>query len=116
MKDLADVNGKLMDLHKKKQAVEAPQQKTQETQSGNVTNNAIFVGSTSELNKLIDMETLNLRHSTIQDIINSKAWQTVWTHSFENNKLPTCARQCGKWDKPILSQSKDQQHLFLHRC
>jgi hypothetical protein len=53
IKQLADVNQQLMDLHKQKQNLE-------ETKDGlspkkSVTNNnAIFVGSTAELNKLIN--------------------------------------------------------------
>ena len=57
MKDLADINAKLLDLHKKKQAIESTKiqsSPTQQTQSGNVTNNAIFVGSTADLSKMLD--------------------------------------------------------------
>ena len=54
MKDLADVNGKLMDLHKKKQALDTPKGSEQSGDTKNVTNNAIFVGSTSELSKMLD--------------------------------------------------------------
>ena len=48
MKQLADMNQQLLDLHQQKQKIEGPTKKT-----GNVTNNAIFVGSTAELNKMI---------------------------------------------------------------
>ena len=51
MTQLADVNEKLMKLHEKKQKLDAPVKK--EEQSKQVTNNAIFVGSTAELNKMI---------------------------------------------------------------
>lgn len=52
MKHLSDINGQLLDLHKKKQVIENP--KGVETpESKNVTNNAIFVGSTSELSKML---------------------------------------------------------------
>lgn len=51
MTQLADVNEKLMKLHEKKQKLDAPIKK--EEQSKQVTNNAIFVGSTAELNKMI---------------------------------------------------------------
>lgn len=56
MKDLADINGKLLDLHKKKQAIETPKIQAGATpqQPGNVTNNAIFVGSTADLSKMLD--------------------------------------------------------------
>lgn len=51
MKHLSDINGQLLDLHKKKLAIEAP--KATEASEKNVTNNAIFVGSTSELSKML---------------------------------------------------------------
>ncbi len=52
MKQLADANQQLLDLHKQKQKLDEPTEK--EKGSKQITNNnAIFVGSTSELNKLI---------------------------------------------------------------
>jgi hypothetical protein len=52
MKQLADVNQQLMDLHKQKQKLDEPNEK--DKSSKQITNNnAIFVGSTTELNKLI---------------------------------------------------------------
>lgn len=51
MKQLAEVNQQLMDLHQQKQKLSAPDKREQ---SANVTNNAIFVGSTQELSKLIN--------------------------------------------------------------
>jgi hypothetical protein len=50
MKQLADINQQLLDLHQQKQKLDAPKE---EKKGGNTTNNAIFVGSTTELNKLI---------------------------------------------------------------
>lgn len=53
MNQLADINEKLLKLSEKKQKLDAPKE-TSEGPSKQVTNNnAIFVGSTSELNKLI---------------------------------------------------------------
>lgn len=53
MTQLADVNEKLMKLHEKKQKLDAPA-KGEENKSKQVTNNnAIFVGSTTELNKML---------------------------------------------------------------
>ena len=50
IKQLADVNQQLMDIHQQKRKLEEPSK----TQSKNVTtNNAIFVGSTTDLNKMI---------------------------------------------------------------
>lgn len=51
MKHLSDINTQLLDLHKKKQAIEAP--KAEQSEAKNVTNNSIFVGSTSELSKML---------------------------------------------------------------
>lgn len=51
MKQLADVNQQLMDLHKQKQVLDNP--KGSEPKGKTVNNNAIFVGSTSELNKFL---------------------------------------------------------------
>jgi hypothetical protein len=48
MKQLADVNQQLMDLHQQKQKLDAPKDGEKK-----VTNNAIFVGSTHELAKMI---------------------------------------------------------------
>jgi len=51
MKQLADVNQQLLDLHQQKQKLDAP---TKEGSRKEVTNNnVIFTGSTAELNKLI---------------------------------------------------------------
>ena len=52
MKNLSDINHQLLDLHKKKQAIDNPKG-SESSETKNVTNNAIFVGSTSELSKMI---------------------------------------------------------------
>lgn len=50
MKQLADINQQLMDIHQQKKKLEEPSK----SQTGrNTTNNAIFVGSTAELSKMI---------------------------------------------------------------
>jgi hypothetical protein len=51
MKQLAEVNQQLMDLHQQKQKLDEPSKADKSKQVTN--NNAIFVGSTAELNKLI---------------------------------------------------------------
>jgi len=51
MKQLADINQQLLDLHSQKQKLDEPSKADKAKQ---VTNNAIFVGSTAELNKLIN--------------------------------------------------------------
>jgi len=51
LKQLADMNQQLLHLHSQKQRLNPVTPKTE--QAASVTNNAIFVGSTTELNKLI---------------------------------------------------------------
>ena len=55
IKSVADSTDKLMDLQKKVKEIDEDITKTQ----GNVTNNALFVGSTSELSKLLKQGILN---------------------------------------------------------
>ena len=50
IKQLADVNQQLMDIHGQKKKLEEP---TKGQQSKQVTNNSIFVGSTADLSKMI---------------------------------------------------------------
>lgn len=49
IKQLADVNQQLMDIHQQKRKLEEPSKNSKTV----TTNNAIFVGSTSELSKMI---------------------------------------------------------------
>lgn len=51
MKTLADVNGNLLDLHKKKKDIRVKSQ--QSLPSTPVTNNNLFVGSTSDLQRML---------------------------------------------------------------
>lgn len=55
MKQLADVNEQLMTLHEKKRKLDVNSAKPEESSSSNqvTNNNAIFVGSTTELNKML---------------------------------------------------------------
>ena len=55
IKSVADTTDKLADLHKKVKDIEEDNPKTQ----NNVTNNALFVGSTSELSKMLKDGMLN---------------------------------------------------------
>ena len=55
IKSVADTTDKLMDLQKKVKDVEEEKSKT----TNNVTNNALFVGSTSELSKILKQGILN---------------------------------------------------------
>lgn len=54
MKQLADTNEQLLKLSEKKQKMDSPKQVEQGPGKQVTNNNAIFVGSTSELSKLID--------------------------------------------------------------
>jgi hypothetical protein len=53
MKQLADINAQLLDLHSTKRKLDKPS-KAEESSNKQVTNNSIFVGSTSELNKFLN--------------------------------------------------------------
>ena len=55
IKSVVDTTDKLADLHKKVKDIEDDNSKTQ----GNVTNNALFVGSTAELQKMLKDGMLN---------------------------------------------------------
>ena len=59
IKSVADTTDKLADLHKKVKDIESDNSKTQNT----VTNNALFVGSTSELSKMLKDGILNSNNS-----------------------------------------------------
>lgn len=53
MKNLSDINLQLLELHEKKQKLDQKSGKTQQNDVKNVTNNAVFVGSTSELSSML---------------------------------------------------------------
>ncbi len=52
MKQLADVNQQLMDIHQQKKKLEDPGKESRETKAKTVNNN-LFVGTTADLNKLL---------------------------------------------------------------
>ena len=54
MKQLSDVNAQLLDLHEKKQKLDLPAAKKEEASKQVTNNNAIFVGSTADLNKMLN--------------------------------------------------------------
>ena len=60
IKSVADTTDKLMDLQKKVKEVEEEKSKT----TNNVTNNALFVGSTSELSKMLKQGILNNKENS----------------------------------------------------
>lgn len=53
MNQLADINEKLLKLSEKKQKLDSPKETSEGPTKTVTNNNAIFVGSTSELNKII---------------------------------------------------------------
>ena len=66
IKSVADSTDKLMDLQKKMKDIDEDSTKTQ----NNVTNNALFVGSTSELSKLLKHGILNNNESKSTELCN----------------------------------------------
>jgi MoaA/NifB/PqqE/SkfB family radical SAM enzyme len=68
--------------------------------------------SQASLNAVLDkfggLEQFNLRNRSIEEIVNSAEWQTVWDESFKDNTLHVCARTCGKFPEPVVSQCRDQ--------
>lgn len=60
------------------------------------------------VDKFGGLEQFNLRNRSLQDIVDSNSWQTLWDDSFANNPLRVCTRTCGKFPTPVISQSKDQ--------
>ena len=63
IKSVADTTDKLIDLQKKLKDVEEDSRKT----TNNVTNNAVFVGSTSELQKMLKQGFLNSNDSNTKN-------------------------------------------------
>lgn len=59
-----------------------------------------------------DLGNTNALENSIQSVINSNAWQTVWNKYWSTEKLITCARTCGV---NKLSKPKDQfiKHIEL---
>ena len=62
------------------------------------------------VDKLGGIDMINSSNRSIQDIVNSIEYQTVWTEFWTSNKLISCARSCGKTN--MFSIPKDQ---FLNR-
>jgi hypothetical protein len=57
MKNISDINGNLMDMHKKKKDFEQKEQKA--LPQGQTTNN-VFVGSTSDLQRMLQDEMIDV--------------------------------------------------------
>ena len=59
------------------------------------------------LKSLGGTEALDATKKSVKDIIESNEYQTVWQQYWDNKKLITCARTCGK-TKELFSTPKDQ--------
>lgn len=64
IKNVADTTDKLVDLQKKMKDIEG---ETEKSTTNNVTNNALFVGSTSDLQKILKQGFLNNNNSDTND-------------------------------------------------
>jgi MoaA/NifB/PqqE/SkfB family radical SAM enzyme len=68
--------------------------------------------STTSLMKALEafggISGLDLRKRTIQEIVDSNEWQTVWNEGFKTNSILMCARVCGKFPEVEVSQCRDQ--------
>lgn len=60
------------------------------------------------IDKFGGLENFNLQNKTIEEIVDSDQWQTLWIDSFENNPLRACSRTCGVFKNHQISKSKDQ--------
>lgn len=58
LSNLSDISIKLLEIQEKKRKIQTP--KEQKALPGNVTNNAVFVGSTADLDKLISKMDFNI--------------------------------------------------------
>jgi MoaA/NifB/PqqE/SkfB family radical SAM enzyme len=50
----------------------------------------------------------DLKNKSIKDIIDSDSWQSAWQIYWNEKKLATCAKTCGKFPNKIVSQYGDQ--------
>ena len=66
LKSLAEVNGDLVDLHRKRRELEAEQDK-HPARRGQITNNNVFIGSSTDLQRLLQAEerVTTLDHETV---------------------------------------------------
>lgn len=56
-----------------------------------------------------NIEALNAITHTVEDIVNSHEYQTVWNTYWNEKKLITCARMCGVAPISNFAKSRDQQ-------
>ena len=50
----------------------------------------------------------NLRNRSMEEIVDSIEWQTLWNQAFNDNSVLVCARVCGKFPEAQVSQCRDQ--------
>jgi MoaA/NifB/PqqE/SkfB family radical SAM enzyme len=60
------------------------------------------------LNEFDGIENLDCSQRSIKEIIDSEQWQTVWKEYWDQKKLTTCARICGKAEQKIFSSPTEQ--------
>ena len=60
------------------------------------------------VDKLGGYDSINLLTVSIRLVLNNSIWNTIWKEYWGDNKLSTCARQCGKALTNIISQAPDQ--------
>jgi MoaA/NifB/PqqE/SkfB family radical SAM enzyme len=53
------------------------------------------------------LEGLDLKNKSIEEIVDSEEWQTVWNKKFENRSLLMCVRVCGKFAEDKISQPQE---------
>ena len=51
---------------------------------------------------------LDLRKHSIEEIVDSTVWQSMWNKHFEDKSILMCARVCGKFPEAEVSQCRDQ--------
>jgi MoaA/NifB/PqqE/SkfB family radical SAM enzyme len=65
--------------------------------------------SKESMNKLLsELGSISLNDRTMEQIVDSNEWQTLWDKAFTNNSLMVCSRTCGKYPEQLISQSRDQ--------
>jgi MoaA/NifB/PqqE/SkfB family radical SAM enzyme len=63
----------------------------------------------NQINGLVEyIGVTDLKIRTIKEIINSDQWQSAWQVYWNEKKLATCAKTCGKFSEKIISQYGDQ--------
>jgi hypothetical protein len=85
-----------------------------------IDDNAAFGVRTEMLNQyyeLVDslggIEKLNSVNNTVEEIINSTEYQTVWNTYWGDKKLITCAKMCGRAKSNDYAKSRDQQQEIV---